>query len=108
MRRKGADRVLGISDTVRTWIQAGALTASRPGSGARPDLSGLERVHRAAVPDERGRHPPFAGLRQRRSTPTVRSYFASPSCFMNSWLSQKSHSWSIVPPFQWPIVTMPR
>ena len=25
-----------IPDTVRTWIQAGALTASRPGNGARP------------------------------------------------------------------------
>src|SRR6266700_3268574 len=25
---------------------------------------------------------------------------------MNSWLSQKSHSWSIVAPFQWPIVTI--
>ena len=25
-----------IPDTVRTWIQAGTLTASRPGNGARP------------------------------------------------------------------------
>ena len=25
-----------IPDTVRTWIQAGALTASRPGNGTRP------------------------------------------------------------------------
>src|SRR5512143_3212934 len=25
---------------------------------------------------------------------------------MNSWLSQNSHSWSILPSFQWPIVAM--
>lgn len=43
----------------------------------------------------------FGGLRRRRSLPTARNYFASPSCFMKSWLSQKSHSWSIAPPFQW-------
>ena len=34
-------------------------------------------------------------------------YFPSPIWVMKSWLSQNSHSWSIVPPFQWPIVTMP-
>jgi hypothetical protein len=27
-------------------------------------------------------------------------HFARPICFMNSWLSQKSHSWSIFPFFQ--------
>src|SRR3989442_14097932 len=31
-------------------------------------------------------------------TASPRSYCASPSCFMKSWLSQNSHSWSMVPP----------
>ncbi len=26
---------------------------------------------------------------------------------MKSWLSQNSHSWSMVLPFQWPMVAMP-
>ena len=47
-----------IPDTVRTWIQAGALTASRPGNGARPGGRGYCSVARHAGPQEvcRARH----------------------------------------------------
>src|SRR5262249_53885311 len=45
-----------------------------------------------------GRGEPLVGQRWSRSR--TGGYFAKPSCFMKSWLSQNSHSWSIVPFFQ--------
>src|SRR6266545_3069064 len=49
---------------------------------------------RAAAPPEHGEALPAIQL-------------AKPICFVKSWLSQNSHSWSIVAPFQCPMVAMP-
>ncbi len=42
-----AEQLQVIPDTVRTWIQSGALPASRPGNGK--SLGRKYRVHRADV-----------------------------------------------------------
>src|ERR1700756_487520 len=70
----------------------------------------VRRVRVASVPLRRTKVTKIdrQGDRELERGASSRSYFASPSCFMKSWLSQNSHSWSIVPPFQWPIVAMPR
>ena len=55
-----AQRLQVIPDTVRTWIQSGALTASRPGNGTRPGRK--YRVRRSDM-------DAFVAASQRRPAP---------------------------------------
>lgn len=48
----------------------------------------------------------WSTARSADAAPVPMRYFARPSCFMNSWLSQNSHSWSIVPFFQCAMVAI--